>query len=126
MIKITLGTIALLLAMAQTIHADTTCIVSRSVPTYKTVNVKTPHITEYQISVDTKVQCGVSLIDVPNTNNMRTVPKYCNGTSIQTKHRITYTYDMVTTVTKYTNYFFYLGNEYKKDSVTPLKEVIVR
>jgi len=126
MIKITLGTIALLLAMAQTIHADTTCIVTKSIPTYKTVNVKTPHITTYQVSVDKKVQCGVSLVDVPNTNSMRTVPKYCNGTTIETKHRITYTYEIVKTVTKYTNYFRYLGKQYKKDSATPLKEVIVR
>jgi hypothetical protein len=126
MIKITLGTIALLLAIAQTIHADTTCVVTKSIPTYKSVNVKTPHITTYQVSVDKKVQCGVSLVDIPNSNSMRTVPKYCNGTTIETKHRITYTYDIVKTVTKYTNYFRYLGKQYKKDSATPLTEVIVR
>jgi hypothetical protein len=126
MIKITLGMIALLLAMAQNIHADTTCIVTKSIPTYKTVNVKTPHITTYQVSVNKKVQCGVSLVDIPNSNSMKTVPKYCNKTTIETKHKTTYTYKEVKTITKYTNYFRYLGKQYKKDSETPLKEVIVR
>jgi len=123
--KIILATI-LTIGLSVTAFADTVCVVTKSIPTYKTVNVKTPHITTYQVSVDTKVQCGVSLIDVPNTNNMRTVPKYCNGTSIQTKHRITYTYDIVKSVTKYTNYFRYLGKQYVKDSATPLKQVIVK
>jgi len=41
MIKISLVTIALLLAMAQTIHADTVCVVTKSIPTYKTIKVRT-------------------------------------------------------------------------------------
>ena len=106
--------------------ADTICPVTKSIPTYKTVNVKTPHITEYKVSIDSTVQCGVTLVDVPNSDSMRTVPKYCNGTRIETKHRITYTYDIVKTVTKYTNYFRYLGKQYVKESVTPLKQVIVK
>ena len=121
---IILTAIALLgLTVAQ---ADTICTVTKSIPTYKSINVKTPHITTYKVSVEKKVQCGVSLIDVPNSNSMRSVPKYCNGTTIETRHRITYTYDIVKSVTKYTNYFRYLGNQYVKDSATPLKQVIVR
>ena len=49
---------------------------------------------------------------------------FYNGPGCQ--HIAVATNDIVKTVTKYTNYFRYLGKQYKKDSAAPLKEVIVR
>ena len=121
--KILLTIIGLGLA---TLSADTICTVTKSIPTYKTVNVKTAHIKAYNVNVATKIQCGILSVDEPNSNTMKAIPKFCNGNKIETHHRITYTYDIVKKATKYTNYFRYLGKQYTKDSSTPLKQVIVR
>ena len=57
--KLILATV-LGLGLVVTANADTVCKVTKSVPTYKTINVRTPHTESYQKVVNQRVQCGYS------------------------------------------------------------------
>jgi uncharacterized protein YcfJ len=164
--------IALLLAMAQNIHADTTCIVTKTIPIYKTIKVRTPHTTSYQERVSSRTQCGYTyqeqsksdigvdtiigsiaggflgnqvgggsgkdwatvggalgggyIANQTRSGNYNRVPKYCDNSHYETRYRTTYTYETVSEVVGYTNYFTYDGVQYTKQSSSPLKTVNVR
>ncbi len=122
--KIILASI-IALGLSTTISADTNCQVTRSVPQYEKKTVRIPTTSTYQVRVDTRVQCGFNIVDVPNSDDMKAVPKYCNGSYLETKSRTHYTYKEQKVVTTYKNYFTFDGVEYFKRTKTPMKIIIV-
>jgi len=169
--KIILATI-LALGLSVTANADTVCQVTKSIPTYKNINVRTPHTTSYQERVSSRTQCGYTyqeesksglgldtivgvalggllgnqvggghgktaativgglgggyIANQTRGGNYNKVPKYCDNSHYVTRYRTTYTYENISEVTGYTNYFTYKGVQYTKQSSRPLQTVNVR
>lgn len=169
--KIILASV-LVLGLSVTAFADTVCQVTKSVPTYKTIKVRTPHNSSYQERVSSRTQCGYTYQEESKSglgldtvigavaggflgnqvgggsgkdwataggailggvvgNQTRSgsyekVPKYCDNSHYVTRYRTTYTYETVSEVVGYTNYFNYDGVQYTKQSSRPLTTVNVR
>ena len=109
-----------------TVSADTVCQVTNSIPTYETVMVRTPTKTSYEKVIITRVKCGSTMVDLVGSNDMKLVPKYCNGTYTETRYRTGYTTKAVKQVKNYKNYFVYKGIEYIKTSDKKLDTVLVQ
>jgi len=162
----------LTLGLSVSVFADTVCQVTKSVPTYKNIKVRTPHTTSYQERVSSRTQCGYTyqedstsglgldtiigvglggllgnqvggghgktaativgglgggyIANQTRKGNYNKVPKYCDNSHYETRYQTTYTYENISEVTGYTNYFTYDGVQYTKQSSSPLKTVNVR
>jgi len=162
----------LTLGLSVSAFADTVCQVTKSVPSYKNIKVRTPHTTSYQERVSSRTQCGYTykeesrsslgwdtaigaiaggflgnqvgggrgkdlatvggvLLGGTVANQTRRgsyerVPKYCDNSHYVTRYRTSYTYENISEVTGYTNYFTYKGVQYTKQSSSPLTTVNVR
>jgi len=169
--KIILATV-LTLGLSVSAFADTVCKVTKSVPSYKNITVRTPHSTSYQERVSSRTQCGYTYKEESRSSlgfdtiigavaggflgnqvgggsgkdwataggailggtvanqtrrgSYEKVPKYCDNSHYVTRYRTSYTYETISEVTGYTNYFTYNGVQYTKQSSSPLTTVNVR
>ena len=170
--KIILATVLVLSLGSVSAMADKVCQVTKSIPTYNNIKVRTPHTSSYQERVSSRTQCGYTyreeskgtvgfdtllgavaggflgnqvgggsgkvlataggaflggtVANQTRSGNYERTPKYCDNSHYVTRYRTTYTYENISEVSGYTNYFTYNGVQYTKHSSRPLQNVTVK